>query len=253
MTPWVLRLIVVTVATFFLSWAVPGMGVLVFYPQQFLTRPWTIVTYMFLHADLMHLLFNMLALVFFGPPLERRLGSRRFLGLYFAGGLAGALASFATPGGILGASAGTFAVSLGFARYWPNAVILIWGIIPVRAWLMVAIMTGLALLGAGGIEVGQRNVAHLAHLGGFLGGWIYLKIVETRTGAARFRARAAPTTTGIGTADVERWRKVDRGAMHPVNREEFERVLAKIESHGVASITGDERAFLDRFAAGAAR
>jgi membrane associated rhomboid family serine protease len=249
MTPWVIRIIAVTVAMFFVTQGSPQLAnALVFDPQIAITRPWTLVTYMFLHAGLGHLFFNMLSLFVFGPPLERRLGGRRFLTLYFVGGITGAVLSFATSNPIIGASAGVFGVSLGFARYWPNAVVLLWGILPVRAWLLVGIMTVLAMLGAGGINIGQSNVAHLAHLGGFLGGWIYLKLIEARSGAAAFRQVAAPNANGVTMNDVERWRGVQLDALHPVNREEFERVLAKIDRDGVTSLTGDERAFLDRFA-----
>lgn len=249
MTPWVLRLIVATIVMHLIVSQSPELWrALVLVPGLLPVRPWTLVSYMFLHAPgLSHILFNMLALFMFGPPLERRLGGGRFLGLYFAGGVAGALFSLATPNvAIVGASAATFAVSLGFARYWPNSVILIWGIIPVRAWLMVTIMTLLALFGAGGF--GQQGVAHLAHLGGFAGGWLYLKIVETRSGAAAFRARAEPEAPGASADDLARWRGAPVDAMHPVNREEYQRVLSKIEAEGAGSLSGDERAFLDRFA-----
>ena len=248
MTPWVLRVIGATIAMFFLTeGSRPLAAALVFDPTVALLRPWTFVTYMFLHGGYQHLFFNMLGLFFFGPPLERRLGGGRFLGLYFVGGVSGALFSLATQNPIVGASAGVFAVSLGFARYWPNAIILIFGIIPVRAWFMVASMTLLAILGSQGIAVGQGNVAHLAHLGGFVGGWIYLKLVEGKTGAASFRAIATPTTTGVSSTDVERWRGVQLDGLHPVNREEYQRVLTKIEKQGLGSLTGEERAFLDRF------
>jgi membrane associated rhomboid family serine protease len=250
MTPWVLRLIVATVVMHFIASSSRDIFMaLLLLPSELPQRPWTLVTYMFLHAPgLSHILFNMLALFMFGPPLERRLGGNRFLGLYFAGGIGGALLSLAQPNvAIVGASAATFAVSLGFARYWPDSLILIWGIIPVRAWMMVGLMTLLALFGAGGL--GERGVAHLAHLGGFAAGWVYLKVMEQRTGAAAFRSKAAPTTTGVSDDDLARWRLVSTDAMHPVNREEYQRVLAKVEAQGLASLSGEERAFLDRFAA----
>lgn len=248
MTPWVLRLIVATVVMHFIVSSSPELiQTLAFVPALFPVRPWTAVTYMFVHAPgVSHVLFNMLALFIFGPPLERRLGGNRFLGLYFVGGIAGALLSLGTQNPIIGASGATFAVSLGFARYWPDSIIMIWGVIPVRAWIMVGLMTLLALFGAGGI--GERGVAHLAHLGGFAGGWIYLKIIEGISGAAAFRAKAAPSAAGVSTEDVARWRLVRVDAMHPVNREEYERVMAKIEAQGLGSISGEERAFLDRFA-----
>lgn len=249
MTPWVLRLIVATVVMHFIASSSPElMRALALVPGLLPQRPWTIVTYMFLHAPgLSHILFNMLALFMFGPPLEGRLGGTRFLWLYLVGGISGGVFSLATPHvAIVGASAATFAVSLGFARYWPDSIILIWGVIPVRAWIMVGLMTLLALFGAGGF--GQQGVAHLAHLGGFAGGWIYLKLLEGSSGAKAFRAKAAPSPAGVTPNDVVRWRGVKTDAMHPVNREEYDRVLAKIEAQGLGSLSGEERAFLDRFA-----
>jgi membrane associated rhomboid family serine protease len=249
MTPWVLRLIVATVVMHLIaSRSIELTRMLMLVPGLLPVRPWTLVTYMFLHGPgVSHILFNMLALFMFGPPLERRLGGPRFLGLYFAGGAAGALFSLATPhAAIVGASAATFAVSLGFARYWPDSIILIWGIIPVRAWVMVTLMTLLALFGAGGF--GQQGVAHLAHLGGFAGGWIYLKLIEGKTGAKAFRARAAPVPSGASADDVARWRGVQVDAMHPVNREEYQRVISKLDEQGPGGLTVEERAFLDRFA-----
>jgi len=89
-------------------------------------------------------------------------------------------------------------------------------------------------------------VAHFAHLGGFAGGFLYLKLMEARSPAARFRARARPAPERGGT-DVDRWRRIDRRALHPVNREELERVLAKIDADGTGSLTPEERVFLERF------
>ena len=88
MTPWVRRLIIANVIMFFLQVAMPGItSMLDLVPALVLIRPWTLVTYMFLHGGLMHILFNMLTLYFFGPRVEERMGSRRFLILYFVSDL----------------------------------------------------------------------------------------------------------------------------------------------------------------------
>src|SRR5438874_2079921 len=80
------------VAAFFLQMTQPALADwLVFVPRYVLLQPWTIVTYMFLHGNYMHILFNMLALYFFGPRVEDRIGSRRFTILYFLSGISGAL------------------------------------------------------------------------------------------------------------------------------------------------------------------
>jgi len=150
MTPWVLRLIVANAAVFLLQLSLPGIErPLVLIPALLLTRPWTLISYMFLHGGFGHLFFNMLSLFFFGPRLEARLGSRNFLILYFVSGIAGALLSlvFTPHVAIIGASGAVFGVLLGFARYWPRDQILIWGVFPIEARWMVAGMTALALFG----------------------------------------------------------------------------------------------------------
>ncbi len=250
MTPWVTRLLVANVAMFLVSQAVPGtFAALALVPGLLPLRPWTGFTYMFLHAGFMHLLFNMLGLFFFGPRLEQRVGSGRFIGLYLVSGFAGALLSLATPRvPIVGASGAVFGVFLGYARYWPRSQVLIWGIIPVEARVLVIGMTVLALLG--GFGAGQRGVAHFAHLGGFIGGWLFLRWTEARSAAAAFRRASTPQAGPARSEAVDRWRRIDRSALHPVNAEELERVLAKLESAGPQDLTPDERAFLDRLSAG---
>jgi membrane associated rhomboid family serine protease len=249
MTPWVLRLIFANAAVFLLTSTVPGAEqVLGLWPAGVLLRPWTPITYMFVHAGFLHILFNMVGLFFFGPRLEARLGGRRFLGLYFTSGLAGAAASVMTPNAlIVGASGAIFGVLYGFAHYWPHEKAYIWGVLPVEMWLLVVGFTALSVFGA---VSGGGGVAHFAHLGGFVGGFLFIRISERFTAAARFKARAAPVQPkkkGPDVQDLNRWRAIRGDEMHPVNREELNRILDKISSKGLASLTADERAFLDRF------
>jgi membrane associated rhomboid family serine protease len=258
-TPWVLRIIFANVVVFFLQQALPPdfWYSLALVPALAWMRPWTLVTYMFLHGGLGHIFFNMLVLYFFGPVLEARLGSRHFLQLYFASGLAGGLLSIAlTPFGqavipIIGASGAVFGVQLGFAYFWPRQQIHIWGILPIEARWLVVIMTVLALwggfMGAGG------GIAHFAHLGGFAGGYLYLKWLERRRQAPirEWRAKAAPTrpTSESSAQAVERWTRIRREDLHEVNRDELDRILDKISARGLSSLTAAEREFLDRFSA----
>jgi membrane associated rhomboid family serine protease len=227
---------------------------LAFIPAAILVRPWTIITYMFLHGGFAHIFFNMLALFFFGPRLEMRLGGGRFLALYFVAGVTGALLSlieFVATGGniaIVGASGAVFGVMLGYAHYWPRDRIFIWGILPVEARLFVIIMTAVSLyFGFSGTGAG---IAHFAHLGGFLGGYLYLKWLEYRSPARRFKAKVTAPARSKGNAreDLKRWESIPRDQLHPVNRDELDRVIEKIKQSGVGSLTADERAFLDRFA-----
>lgn len=170
--------------------------------------------------------------------------------LYFVSGIFGGLLSFPfTPRvAIVGASGAVFGVLLGFARYWPRERIYIWGILPVEARGLVVVIAILSL--AGGFGVGGQGIAHFAHLGGFLGGFLFLKWWEHRSPAALFRTKAAPVarrSTGTDAGNLARWNEIRRDELHPVNREELDRILDKVGEAGVASLTLEERAFLERF------
>lgn len=248
MTPWVRRLLAANVGMFLLSMAVPRLPqALVLVPVLIPERPWTLVTYMFLHAGLWHLLFNMIALYFFGPRVEERLGEGHFIALYGFSGLMAALVSLVfTPGAaIVGASGAIFGVMLGFARYWPRALIYIWGVVPIQARWFVLGMTALSLFGGfGGLQPG---LAHFAHLGGFLGGFLYLVWFDRRRrGAVRAFAAPAPRSESADAA-LARWERIRLDDLHPVNRVAVEPVLRKAATGGVASLTADERLLLDRF------
>jgi membrane associated rhomboid family serine protease len=212
-------------------------------PVLALVRPWTLVTYMFLHGGVSHILFDMLGLFFFGPRLEEKLGGKQFLWLYFLSGLmGGALSFFFTPyAQIVGASGAVFGVFLGFAYYWPREIIYIWGVIPVQARILVAVMTALSLFG--GFGGSGDGIAHFAHLGGFLGGFLYIRWLERRS------ARSEPTVAlnVPGRAELERWLRIPRENLHEVNRDELDRIRKKIDTAGVGNLTPDEITFLNRF------
>lgn len=248
MTPWVLRLILANAAAYLLTMTAPALfDVLALVPGQMLQRPWTLVSYMFLHAGLGHIFFNMLALFFFGPRLEARLGSRQFLILYFLSGITGGLLSLilAPHAAVVGASGAVFGVMLGFAYYWPRDQILIWGIIPVEARWMVAGMTALALFGG---FTGGGGIAHFAHLGGFLGGWLCLKWFEARSPSRTFKRKMAPPPPREpAESSLTRWKRIRRENLHEVNRTELDRILDKISAQGVESLTPGDREFLERF------
>ncbi len=245
MTPWVTRLLIANVLMYVISFAAPAIvHSLMLVPALILSRPWTLVSYMFLHGSLWHLLFNMLGLYFFGPRLEVELGGRDFLLLYFISGVVGALFSFLTPySAIIGASGAVFGVLIGFARYWPRERIYIWMILPLEARWLVVIVTGLSLLG--GFGGGGDGIAHFAHLGGFAGGYLFLFLRDRNTRGAAFRARMK--LPSVNAASIDRWMKIDRERLHEVNRAELDRILEKTKLQGVASLTSAEREFLDRF------
>ncbi|MFQ5789839.1 MAG: rhomboid family intramembrane serine protease [Acidobacteriota bacterium] len=250
MTYWVTRLLLANVGMFFLTGAMPGLrSLLLLYPPILLIQPWRAITYMFLHADFTHLLFNMLGLFFFGPELERHLGGRRFLWLYFLSGLGGAAfaVAFARHSAVIGASGAVFGILLAYARFWPKNQIYIWGVFPVQARWLIAFLTIMTLWG--GFGGSQDGIAHFAHLGGFAGGWLYLVwMARPPAHQRRFQQnpRAAVRKPGRVQEDLRRWGGIRREELHEVNREEYDRVMAKIRQSGVESLTPDDRAFLDR-------
>jgi len=242
-------LILANMAMLLVSQSAPGViYMLGLRPALIFVQPWTVITYMFLHAGISHLFWNMLALYFFGPRLEARIGGRRFIGLYLTSGIAGAVASLVTPYAlIIGASGAVFGVMLGYAHYWPREPIYLFFVLRLEARWLVLLMTGIALWG--GLSGSGSGIANFAHLGGFAGGFLYLRWIELRSPAVQFRARTAAPAPRSSGADVERWRRVRLEQLHPINREEYERVMAKVQLVGAAALTPDERAFLDRFSA----
>jgi len=139
---------------------------------------WTFVTYMFMHGNFRHILFNMLGLLIFGIHVERQMGSKEFLLYYFVTGTLAGIFSFGAYYythnyivALMGASGAIFAVELAFAVLFPESIIYIWAIIPLRAPIMVLGYTALELFFS--ISGGRGNTAHLTHLAGFGFGWIY--------------------------------------------------------------------------------
>ena len=142
---------------------------------------WTFITYMFMHGNFTHILFNMLGLFIFGLHVERQMGSKEFLLFYLlTGALAGVFSFvyyylFGNPVVFLmGASGALYAVMLAYAVFFPDSIIYIWGILPLRAPILVLVYTLIALFSS--IRMPNSGVAHLTHLAGFAFGWIYFSI-----------------------------------------------------------------------------
>jgi rhomboid family protein len=263
LTPWVKRLIGINLVVYLVMAMVPGAGHLAVYlmlvPTLVLQRPWTLVTYMFVHAGLWHILFNMIGLFFFGPPLESRWGSREFVKYYLLCGLGGAAFSFlfAPHAAVVGASAAVFGVLLAFGMIWPDSPIYIWGILPIKAkWLLIGLVV-LQLLSAVGPN--SDGIAHFAHLGGFVVGFFYLKFFSSAETALSTQRVAGPSLAGrlrhLSTRARLKVVSGDGPAPPAANRprrslddrrlDEIDRVLDKISDKGMASLTADERKLLD--------
>lgn len=256
LTPWVQRLLITNVAVYLLSTGSPLIRLnFGFIPSEVLARPWTVITYMFLHADMTHLIFNMIGLFFFGPRLEGRLGGRGFLWLYFLAGIGGAVLTFIFDRNVLmiGASGAVYGIVAGFAYLWPKERIYIWGVLPIEAWLLAVLAVGASLYS--GIT-GGGNIAHFAHLGGLAFGYGYVKwkTVETEIRKKNWRDGKLADKPTVPTKKPlrhkrngsHRWENISTAGLHKLNREEIDALLDKISAEGVESLTESERDFLDR-------
>jgi rhomboid family protein len=137
---------------------------------------WQLVTYMFLHSTgwLSHLLLNMLMLWMFGTEVERVWGTKRFVKYYFICGIGAGLVTclLFQKSTTIGASGAVFGIMLAYGYLFPDRQILFWFIFPMRAFSFVLLCVGIELFSLLGL---QDGVAHFAHLGGMLFGYLYLK------------------------------------------------------------------------------
>lgn len=180
-----------------------------FVPEQAISREhlWQFVSYIFLHGGFFHLLFNMIALHAFGRPLEQTLGKFRFAVLFFVSGIGSALfhgliALDAADGSALvpmiGASGAVLGVAAGFARAFPTAVVLLFGIIPVRAWTLIMLYAFFELMS--GLNQRISPVAHLAHFSGIVIGVSLMSLFMLVQRRARPRSARSPDQ-GPGSRD----------------------------------------------------
>jgi membrane associated rhomboid family serine protease len=188
LTPAVKALIIANVALFLLRYVVPGLEVLlglqpaaVF--EQF--KLWQPISYMFMHGGIGHILFNMLTLWMMGVELERTWGTRFFTRFYFTAGIGAGItqmllglvpAPFADQfyyQSTIGASGAVFGLLLAYAMYFPHRTIYMYFLFPLQARYFVMILGAITLMLA--VSGEGRGVAHTAHLGGLVAGYLYLK------------------------------------------------------------------------------
>jgi membrane associated rhomboid family serine protease len=175
-------LVIATIVVFLLESDIAGPMVSGFalWPLQAGFMPWQLVTYAFLHAGVLHLAFNMYGLWLFGRELENLLGLRALLQLYFASILTAGVTQLLfthLSGNVyptVGASGGVFGILLAYGMFFPNRILmLLFPPIPLPAWLFVTLYAGIELtLGVTGTLAG---VAHFAHLGGMVGGYLVIR------------------------------------------------------------------------------
>jgi membrane associated rhomboid family serine protease len=231
---------------------------------------WRFIGFQFCHADMNHLIFNMIGLFFFGPIVERFLGARKFLAFYLICGIAGAVlylllnaAGFAVmqlSGGkpivpgllfndpytpLVGASAGIYGVLIASARIRPDDTVLLFFIIPMRmatlAYALVIISVRTVILG--GARSGWNAGGEAAHLGGAIAGWWLIARPERLQGFFDFFGRASESVS------ARRERRAAAAATRTIERRnaedaEVDRILDKIKVQGIGSLTEGERRIL---------
>lgn len=248
-------LIIANIAVFLVSSIVGGSFFDLFglVPHHVLVDRWVWqpLSYLFVHGSIMHLLLNLFALWMFGLPVEAQWGSRDFLKYYFICGLGAAFASIAlsphsmTP--VIGASGAIYGLLVAFAMLYPDAVVYLYFLIPVKA-AHVAILFGLIefLSSAGG---GTPGIARFAHLGGMITGYLYLRwwwVLKIRS-KAFFRD---VSSTGIGTGPTKRTTfkpEVAQKPEEPAGMDEVDRILDKILVSGMDSLTEEEKSVMRRY------
>jgi len=217
---------------------------------------WQMISYAFYHTDFYHLLFNMWGLYIFGTLVTPHLGGRDFLFLYLAGALSGSLLylvfNWGTPGGMLGASGAVCAVMMAAALCEPDRrfMMIFLPFFPLRTRTLVVCYTVLELVFQFGGRPGDP-IAHLAHLGGFLGGYLFIRLFFRRIVVWDPLARRNPASGGSA------WRGVEvppppppprSGGFGdgPVSPAELDALLDKISREGINSLSEHELARLKR-------
>jgi membrane associated rhomboid family serine protease len=230
-TPAIKLLIIANVVLFLASLVVPTL-ILQFglSPNSVFNRltAYQLITYMFLHGGIGHLLFNMLALWMFGTDLERTWGTRFFTKYYFVTGVGAGLvtllwvlsglpyANVLEYNIVIGASGAVYGVLLAYGMYFPHRTILLFLLFPVQAKYAVMIFGAIAFISS--LDAGGGGVAHTAHLGGLLVGYLYLTTLRgggplqeikyrwLRWKMARARSRFDVYTGGRNRRDDDDWK-----------------------------------------------
>ncbi len=227
---------------------------------------WRLVSYMFLHANFFHLLFNMWTLYIFGETVAEELGRSKFFTLYFISGIFGGVlwmaANWVMPGGVLlGASGAVSGVMLAMAMLNPNReYLLLFFPFPIKCRTLIVVF---AIIEVVLQYKGGGNVAHLAHLGGFVAGYFYLRFACANLilwdPLAFLLGKPKPRTNGTWTVHDSRYSSSPdskpsggayktktfdaenyRSSGDAVSPREIDRLLDKISSGGINSLTPDE-------------
>jgi membrane associated rhomboid family serine protease len=280
LTPAVQALIAINVAIYFLQLTVVQSAdvqrALGFEMRDLGRSWWTIGTYMFVHGGFWHLALNLYTLFLFGPRVERAWSTGEFTRYYLLCGLGGWLAHvvFVREGLLIGASAAVFGVMLAYAVRWPDVEVYLFGVLPLKVKWLVAILVATNLV-QGLSPGGGDGTAYLAHLGGLVTGWVYLKATNAfAPEGLKASVAAVPDVTDDLPRAVprslprvrEKLQEIDeiiarsktvvakrvsvappapKPAVSPTVRAELDHVLDKISRDGMESLSVDERRLLE--------
>ena len=201
---------------------------------------WQFITYMFFHAEIFHLLFNMLALWMFGGVIEEYWGTKKFFIYYFLTGIGGGICytafSFIVGGDnipTIGASGAIYGLLLAFGFLFPDTIILMFLFFPMKAKYGVIIFAAIEFL----LSFQNTGVAHIAHLGGMIFGIIYLKNQPYFDNLTDFEKRRKKKIVRVLHKKEEDFRKIQIQA---------DKILEKISHNGMDTITAEEKQILDK-------
>lgn len=239
--------------------------------QLFSGHVYLLLTYQFVHADLFHLLFNMLVLYFWGYQLQRIIGTQSFLWLYFGAGVFGGLLQLlsftdapSTP--MIGASAAVMGVVFGIISVMPRQVVtlLLFFVLPIRAamWKIGAFIVAIEVVmflaqDVFGMTMGENGIANLAHLGGAAFGWFWITwILPRRQGSYENQYQQKRWSDRFGTKRVVEAEVVTSDNKKPKKEKkkkdaafvtpEVDAILDKINEQGMHSLTDKEKKVLEK-------
>lgn len=205
---------------------------------------WQIFTHMFLHGGLFHLLINLFVLLMFGKPIEREWGTSSFLKYYFTCGVGASifvlLTSLNSRIPIVGASGAIYGILVAFAMLYPDSIIYLYFLFPIKAKHFAILIGAVAFLS--GISGGKSNIAHFGHLGGLLVGYVYLKFPLWKY---RFHPERLLTFLRLPRISLKR-RKKYKTESYKIE-ERVNQILDKILVRGVDSLTAEEKRIMDEY------
>lgn len=262
LTPFVKTLIIINVSVFFLNSSLLLDGKLTellgLNPSRAIygLQMWQFVTYMFVHGSLFHLLFNMLALWMFGGPVEEAMGSRKFINYYFLTGLGAAffMCVFFWNSVTIGASGAIYGLLAAFGMIFPEAVVLVFFLFPMRAKYFVLLFAAIQLWATIANNGGgaSDSVAYFAHIGGFVTGYLYLKyhykIEEMYSTAGQYSAIKSHKQEKNVKQQHEAEEKFDqdRALQDRALQDRVDLILDKIRESGIESLSKEEYEMLNK-------